>query len=480
MNKLQGISPERVFHYFEQICAIPHGSKNTDKISQFCLDFAAEHNLSAERDGANNVIIRKNASIGYENSPSVILQGHLDMVCQKTADSNINFDTDAINAYIDGDFVTAENTTLGADNGIAVAMILAILENNDISHPPLEAVFTADEEIGMLGAAALDCSKLKGRRMINLDAEEDWAVTVSCAGGSDFVMTIPTNRKKSSGRKAELIIKGLKGGHSGMEINSGRVNADILAGRVLNYLNKYCEFGIISVNGGDKGNAIANTCTIELLSNDTDALVQTAEEYFKIIKNEISERESNFSPEIIVSDFNNFDIIDTDSARKLEQILVCVPNGVTEMSAEISGLVETSLNLGILKTDENEITLHFTLRSNKLSAMEYLEERLFTLAKAVGCDTKTFGHYPPWEFNENSVMQKLYKEVFTEQFGHEPETAAIHAGLECGTFSAKMNNLDCIAIGPTMFDVHTVNEKLSISSTKAIYELLLKLLERCK
>lgn len=480
MNKLQGLSPERVFYYFEQICQIPHGSKNMDKISRFCLDFANRNQLWAERDSANNVIIRKNASQGYENSPTVILQGHLDMVCQKTADSNICFDTDAIKAYTDGDFVTAENTTLGADNGIAVAMILAILENKDIAHPPLEAVFTTDEEIGMLGAVALDCSQLKGRRMINLDAEEDWAVTVSCAGGSDFVMTIPTNRKKSNGKKTELVIKGLKGGHSGMEINSGRVNADILAGRVLNYLHRHCEFDIIAVNGGDKGNAIANMCKIELVSNDTDTLVKKADEYFKIIKKEISDRESDFSPEIIVSDSDNFDIISTDAAQKLEQILVCVPNGVMEMSAEISGLVETSLNLGILQTSESEITLHFTLRSNKLSAMEYLEERLLTLAKAVGCDTKTFGHYPPWEFNENSVMQKLYKEAFTRQFGHEPEVAAIHAGLECGTFSAKMDNLDCIAIGPTMFDVHTVNEKLSISSTKAIYELLLNLLERCK
>lgn len=480
MSILQAVAPERVFYYFGKLCQIPRGSGDMDKISRFCMDFAEENGLETQRDGANNVIIRKNASRGYENSPTVILQGHLDMVCQKTADSNIDFSTDAIQPYIDGDFVKAKNTTLGADNGIAVAMILAILEDKDIAHPALEAVFTTDEEIGMIGAAALDCVCLKGRRMINIDAEEDWAVTVSCAGGSDLVMTIPTIRTKKRGKRVRLLIKGLKGGHSGMEINSGRINANILGGRVLNYLKKRCDFDIISVNGGDKGNAIANMCDIQLCVNDADALTKAARECFEIIKNEISRRENDFSPEIIVSDDGEFDIIDTVSAQKLERILVCAPNGVMQMSAEIDGLVETSLNLGILKTDADEIILHFTLRSNKKSAMEYLEERLILLAKTVGCSVKAFGHYPPWEFNEESKMQKLYAEVYSEKFGHAPEMSAIHAGLECGTFAAKMENLDCIAIGPTMYDVHTVNEKLSISSTKAVYGLLLKLLERCR
>lgn len=264
MAKLDSLKPLNVFKYFEEICNIPHGSENMDAISEYCVKFAENHSLKYIRDDANNVIIFKSATDGYENAEPVILQGHLDMVCQKTEESNIDFMKDGLDLYVDGDFVKAHGTTLGADNGIAVAMILAILESDEISHPEIQAVFTTDEEIGMVGAGKLDMSVLTAKKMINLDAEEDDAITVSCAGGSDFKAVIPVNRVKQTGTKITVTLKGLKGGHSGVEIDKGRVNADVLAGRFLNHMSNIADFDIIAINGGDKGNAIPNLCRIEL------------------------------------------------------------------------------------------------------------------------------------------------------------------------------------------------------------------------
>ncbi len=480
MDKLKGLKPGRVFRYFEEICNIPRGSGDMDKISNYCMEFAKRHSLNAICDEAKNVIIFKAGSKGYENAEPIILQGHLDMVCQKTDSCNIDFKKDGIKPYADGDFVKAEGTTLGADNGIAVAMILAILEDDKISHPPIEAVFTTDEEVGMIGAGKLDVSHLKGRKMINLDAEEIDTVTVSCAGGSDFKMMLPVSRKKSAGKKVRLAIKGLKGGHSGVEINKGRVNANIITGRILNYLNDVCNIDIIEINGGDKANAIPLCCRVDLAVEDADDFKSKTEEYIKIIKSEIAHREEGFEASIITGGTEECDVLDLKTKNDLIFMLTSVPNGVVEMSAEIEGLVETSLNLGILKTDNEGISAHFALRSNKKSALDFLEARLKVFADYAGFKTEAFGHYPPWEFNDKSKLQGLYKEKFRESFGYEPEVVAIHAGLECGMFSAKIQNLDCIAVGPQLSDVHTVNESLSISSTEKVFDLLLEVLKSCR
>lgn len=479
MGKLDNVAPCRVFKYFEEISAIPRGSGNMNAISSYCMDFAAKHQLKAMRDEADNVIIFKAGTKGYENAEPVILQGHLDMVCQKTEESKIDFDKDGLKLYVDGDFVKAEGTTLGADNGIAVAMIMAILESSDIPHPPIEAVFTTDEETGMIGAGKLSCECLKGRKMINLDAEEPDTVTVSCAGGSDFRLNLLTSRTKSRGRRVDVIIKGLKGGHSGVEINSGRINANILAGRILNYAKSVTDFEIISIDGGDKGNAIPVGCTIQLVVQETSRFMAKMTEYFEVIKAEYSDREDFI---ILAEELNEgeFDVIGSEAKQSLLYLLMSVPNGVQEMSMSVSGLVETSLNLGILKTYDDKITLLFTLRSNKQSALLFLEEKMKVICSVTGGEIETSGHYPPWEYNDKSELKKMYMDVFKEKFGYEPTVAAIHAGLECGVFSAKIQELDCIAIGPQLSDVHTVNERLSISSTKDIYELLLNLLKNCK
>ena len=480
MSVLGSLEPKRVFKYFEEISAIPRGSGNMEGIAEYCINFAKKHSLKAVKDNANNVIIYKNASEGYENADPVILQGHLDIVCQKTEDTNIDFLKDGLEIYRDGNFVKAKGTTLGADNGIAVAMVLAILEDNSLPHPAIEAIFTTDEEIGMIGAGKLDFSLISAKKMINLDAEEDDTVTVSCAGGSDFEVNIPLESEINKGTEIAITLGGLKGGHSGVEINSGRVNSNILAGRFLNHMQNITNFGIISINGGDKANAIPNCTVIKLCTDNPESFEETAKGYLEIIKNEISAREPNFSFKTDVSPNKDCLVINPDLTEKIISALVSAPNGVMEMSAEIEGLVETSINLGILETNENEVVMHFALRSNKSSALYALEEKLTAFFKSVPCKINTFGHYPPWEFKSDSVLRELYKETYTELFDTEPKVEAIHAGLECGLFSSHIEGLDCIAIGPQLFDVHTVNEKLSISSVERIFNLLLKILEKSR
>ncbi len=481
MTKLSGIKPERVFKYFEEITKIPHGSEDMDKISSYCMDFAEKNSLRAVRDEANNVIIFKSATKGYEESEPVILQGHLDMVCQKEPGNLIDFKKDGLRIYVDGNFVKADGTTLGADNGIAVAMILAILESDEYNHPAIEAVFTTDEEIGMIGAGKLDTSLLSGRKMINLDAEEPDTLTVSCAGGSDFKLTIPTKRKKAAGKMVEINIKGLKGGHSGIEINSGRINANILAGRILDFAKTVCDFEMIDICGGDKGNAIPLACKIRLVVPESEAFAERLQSYFEVIKQEYADgEEKGIKMTAEVLDDGEYDVIDSAISEKLIYILLTTPNGVQKMSEKIEGLVETSLNLGILNTEADEITMLFTLRSNKKSALEFLEKKMKTFVSVIEGEVETSGHYPPWEFNADSKMQGLYKKVFSEKFGYEPTVVAIHAGLECGIFSSMIKNLDCIAIGPQLHDVHTVKERLSISSTQEIFDLVLKMLESCR
>ena len=479
MSVLQSLQPERVFYYFEEITKIPHGSGDMTKIASFCVNFAKEHNLRYYHDDANNVVIYKDGTKHLKDAEPIILQGHLDMVCQKTEDSNIDFFNDPLEIFIDGDFIKAKNTTLGADNGIAVACVLAILESDSYTHPPIEAVFTTDEETGMVGANHLDTSVLKSKRMINIHSEEDDTMTVSCAGGADFLATFNFQREAIEGVEIELILKGLKGGHSGIEIDKGRVNANILAGRVLNHL-KTTDFNLLSINGGDKTNAITNLCKINLCVSNKDNFIKEATQYLKIIKDEITAREEYFDYQINILESGEFKAINKESANAIIYALECMPNGVLDMSAEINGLVETSLNLGILATNENSTELKTSLRSNKMSALSALEERLKTFFSILPCECTTFDKYPSWEFNSSSTLQGLFKEIYEKETGKALKVEAIHAGLECGVFASKIKDFDCISIGPNMFDVHTVKERLSITSTERTFKILLKVLENCK
>ncbi len=477
---MSNLKPERVFYYFKQISDVPRGSGNCGGMARYCKNFAINHNLKYIKDAADNVVIFKNGTPGYENSEPVILQGHTDMVCQKTEDATTDFINRGIELFVDGDFLKAKKTTLGADNGIAVAMILAILESDNITHPPIEAVFTSDEEIGLIGAGKLDMTVLSAKKMINLDSEEDDTVTVSCAGGCHFLTKTPVAYQEKNGTKITVTLKGLKGGHSGVEINNNRVNADTLAGRFLNHIKHAVEFDIININGGDKDNAIPNKCAIELCVDDADLFIKTAEAYLDIIKAEISDRESGFTFTFSKGETSSYKVLCDDIKEKLIFALTCVPNGVLEMSADIAGLVQTSLNLGVLKIENDALSLHFGLRSNKKSGLYFLIEKLQAFFGSVNWETDTNGHYPPWEYKDNSQLREIYKAVYADYFGKAPKVEAIHAGLECGVFADAIEGIDCISIGPALYDVHTVNEKLSISSTENVFNILLKILEKLK
>ncbi len=464
----------KVFEYFHKVTAIPRGSGDTKRIADYLVSFAQENSLRFVRDDANNVIIFKDGMLGGEDKEPVILQGHTDMVCQQTADSNHDFSIDGPEIIKDGDFLKANKTTLGADNGVAVAIILAILESKDISHPPIEAVFTSDEEIGMVGASALDMSPLKSKIMINIDSEEDDTVTVSCAGGNDIMMTLPLEKEEFSAREYNITFSGLQGGHSGVEIHKGRANANILAGRFLEHFSENMEVRLNGINGGDKSNAICLECSFNLATN-CETFKEDAEAFLTKIKSEISVKEPDFS-------FKIEEVGKTKTAfskslcEKIIFLLSNTPDGVIKMSDEISGLVETSSNLGILQTNENEIFFDFSLRSNKLSQLHNLAETFVSLGKNVDASVENGGFYPPWEYSANSKLEKIYTECYKDFFGINPKISAIHAGLECGVFASKIEGLTAISVGPQMYDVHTANERLSISSTEKFVELLINVL----
>ncbi len=480
MAVLQHLEPKDVFKYFEEISAVPRGSGNRDKIAQYCMNFASEHGLKAVCDNAKNVVIYKEAAKGYENASPVILQGHLDMVCQKVQGCAHDFEKDGIALKVDGDVISAYGTTLGADNGIAVAMVLAILASDNIPHPPIEAVFTADEEIGMLGALELDASLLSGKRMINLDSEEEDVMTVSCAGGSDFSSKLCVQRKSVCKTLVNVTLKGLRGGHSGICINEKRVNANILAGRFLKTLESCAEFYIVSINGGDKANAIPLLCEISMCVSDAQGFKNKAEDILCALANEISSREPDFAFDISVGEKGEYNVFDDESKKALVYSLVCTPNGVQDMSADIDGLVETSLNLGVLQTEPDSVNLRYALRSNKKTALRFLEHRMAEFYSVLPAKTSVSGQYPPWEFKKDSIMQKVYCDAYRNTFNKEVKVEAIHAGLECGVFCDMIDGLDCIAIGPDAVDVHTVNEHLSASSVERIYTLVKAVLAQCK
>lgn len=469
-----------VFRYFKEICEIPHGSGNMDAISDYCLRFAENNGLRAVTDGAKNVVIYKSGTKGYENAEPIILQGHLDMVCQKREDIGFDFEKNGIKTYTDGDFIKAEGTTLGADNGIAVAMIMSVLASPDLPHPPIEAVFTTDEEIGMIGAKKLDFSAFKAKRMINLDSEEADVLTVSCAGGSDFVSFMPTEKTTVHGTKILLEIGGLKGGHSGADIDKCRVNANMLAARILNFAKKTADFHLIKINGGTKNNAIPFSCKAELAVKDAEGFISTMKDGISALKNEIGDREEACLINLTAETEGDFEALTPCDRDRLIYLLLTTPNGIVDMSAQIENLVETSLNLGVLKTESDGIVMQYALRSNKSSALTFLEDRMTAFAEYNGCKAQASCRYEPWEFKKDSELCKLYSEAFCERFGREIKVSAIHAGLECAVFAGEIEDLDCISVGPDMFDVHTVNERLSISSAEEIFELLCDVLKKCK
>ncbi len=475
-KKLAGLQPASVFSYFEKICSIPHGSRNTKAISDYLVSFAQSHDIRYEQDELNNVVMYQEGTCGYEDHAPVILQGHMDMVCEKNADCPINMDTDGLDIDHDAEWIFANGTTLGGDNGIAVAYILALLEDKTIPHPPLEIIITVDEEIGMEGAAGVDLSRFQSRTMINLDSEDEGVFTVSCAGGARSVIQMSVQRRVVYGPCVKLTVEGLRGGHSGVEIHKKLANANKVMGQFLGRIQKLMPLCITKLSGGAKDNAIPRFCEATLipLGMHIERINDIAAELQAEIREQFDE------PEAIVRgddvDVLGGNALTTECTAKIIALLNAAPNGVQTMSEDIDGLVQTSLNLGVMSLDE-ELTLTFAVRSSVNSEKMELLNRLQELAAFYDGTTSVMGDYPAWEYKKDSRLRDTMVATFSRMFGKEPDVVAIHAGLECGLLSEKLPGLDCVSIGPDMQDIHTSREKLSIASTKRTWAFLLEVLK---
>ncbi|MCH5190634.1 MAG: aminoacyl-histidine dipeptidase [Oscillospiraceae bacterium] len=469
MRVLENLEPKKVFDYFEDLCAIPHGSGNTKQISDYCVDFAKKHGLSYTQDEWNNVIIRKDASKGYENSPTVILQGHLDMVCEKDSGVPIDFLKDPLILSLNGDFVSAKGTTLGGDDGIAVAMALSVLDSNSLLHPPLEVLFTTDEETGMYGAAGFNTSLLEGKILINIDSEDEGVLTAGCAGGAraEIKKSVHFSERKDT---KKIVISGLAGGHSGVEIHKNRYNANKLMAELL---NKIPHFQLAHIAGGAKDNVIPNECECEL-STDCD-LNEIVREF---INNKKNADEPNLK--ITVTDGEERSVADEETSKEIVKLISSFPNGVQKMNAQIPNLVQTSLNLGVLKTENGSLLCTFSVRSSVNSEKDGVLKELSKIAKDFGADYSDHGHYPAWEYRENSPLRDVMIKTFESLYGRKPTVDVIHAGLECGFFCDKIDGLDAVSFGPDLFDIHTARERLSVSSTQRTYKFLCEILKNLR
>lgn len=510
MGVLTGLYPQRVFDHFEELTRIPRGSGNEKAVSDHLVSFAKEHGLSYVQDKANNVIMIKEASDGYEAEEPIILQGHMDMVAVKDADCVLSLEHDALDIGVEGDTVYAKGTSLGGDDGIALAYVLALLEDEALSHPRLEAVFTTDEEVGMNGAAAIDLSMLKGRRLINIDSEEEGVLTVGCAGGVRVHSVIPVKRERSRGVTARVRIDGLQGGHSGAEIHKQRGNANVLMGRFLNGLSVKMSYALVSCTGGTKDNAIPVEAEAELVIpvKEKEALVTAVAEYDKMLQKEFANRDAGVRVLLIFcetdsanasddagcgereiklqpgdtgcGDFaeSGYYTLDEASTKTAARFLACVPDGVQAMSTDIDGLVETSLNMGIVRLTEKGLETDHSIRSSVASAKDALREKLTALSALAGGTVSCHGDYPAWEYRKDSPLRECMIAQYRELFGKEPRVEVIHAGLECGLLSAKLPGLDCVSFGPDLTDIHTTSERMHIASVGRMYEYLRALIEK--
>ncbi|MBQ2729722.1 MAG: aminoacyl-histidine dipeptidase [Clostridia bacterium] len=481
MSVLKGLSPEKVFGYFELLSSVPHGSGNTKQISDICVDFAKKKGLEYYRDKLNNVIIYKDATEGYENHETVILQGHLDMVCAYEPDCEIDMEKEGLILETDGEWVWAKKTSLGADNAVAVAVIMAILDDKELCHPRIEAVFTVDEETGMDGAQGLDMTKLCGRKLINLDSEEEGVFTVGCAGGARVNCALSCNREDLGGKYEyfKVVISGLKGGHSGVEIDKCRGSANRLMGRMLYHIAENTDIRICELSGGALDNVIPKACEAVVAVPDgmAEAFESAICSYDSIYKNEFSTAD----PDVFVACercASPAAAVTAEDTKKLLTVLYILPYHVQEMSADIKGLVQTSLNMGVLKLNNDKLTFSFAVRSSVTSQKEELIRRVRACVEFAGGEVSVHGDYPAWQYAKVSPLRDTVLSAYKSLTGKDGEVMAIHAGLECGLFSEKLCGLDCISFGPDLRDVHSTRERLNVPSTERMYRLVCEILKR--
>lgn len=474
MKVLEHLEPSGVFHFFEEICGIPHTSFHEKQLSDYCVAFAKERHLYYEQDDLGNVIIIKEATAGYETVEPIILQGHLDMVGDKTPDCDIDLEKDGLRLGIDGDWIYAKGTTLGGDDGIAVAYALAILDADDIPHPRLEAVLTVSEEVGLIGATNIDLSCCKAKRLLNIDSEEEGIFTVGCAGGMRLQADIPVKRTPSSGLCLDFQFQGILGGHSGMEINSGLANANALTGRFLLLLKKACSFDVITLSGGVKENVIPKDASFSLLIGQADltAVETVLADFNAQIASEYAVADPNANLVMASAGVADAYVLDRNSKEALLTALNLMPNGVQAMSMDLPGLVETSLNMGVIRLSEDTLQLCFSVRSSVASAKAATADKVIQLTEFLGGSVSISGEYPAWPLARDSKFREQCVEVYQNLFGQEPQVVTLHAGLECGILSEKIPGLDCISIGPDLKEIHTVKERASISSVARVWEFI--------
>ena len=480
MKVLENLEPKKVFTFFEEITQIPHGSYNLDGIRKYLIDFAEKRNLEYIADDAGNVIIKKSATAGYEDKPGVILQGHMDMVAVCEEGSGIDMKTHPLELFKDGDLIGAKQTSLGGDDGIAVAMALSILDSDDISHPALEVVITANEETGMEGASGLDISNLNFRKLINIDSEDEGIFTVGCAGGARVYCTLDRyDMGYALHTIYELKISGLIGGHSGQMINKGRMNACKAMGRIL---AKACDpdgcSSLLNISGGSADNVIPSECsaTVMIPLYHADEFLNIVNKEADLLKKEYSETDPGFVFTLSEIDTDEEEPEMSLSLKKAAELIDAFPNGVIKMSEDVEGLVQTSLNLGILKCENGAMTCEFSVRSSVSEEKEELISRLTEIISDFEGTYSISGDYPGWKYAVESPLRDTMVRVFKEMYGKDPKVEAIHAGLECGFFIDKAPDMDAVSFGPDMQDIHSPKERLSISSTARTYEYLLKVL----
>lgn len=482
MAVLSNLEPKAVFGYFEKLCAVPHGSGNTKIISDLCVSFARELGLKWRQDETNNVVIWKDGTPGYETSAPVILQGHMDMVCAKTEDCTKDMAREGLDLATDGEYVWAEKTSLGGDNCIAVAMALAILADKTLPHPPLEAVFTVDEEVGMDGALALDCSDLKGRQLLNLDSEEEGVFTVSCAGGVRMDCVLPGPQSPLAGETGySVAVSGLQGGHSGADIDKGRASANVLMGRVLySAMERIPGLRLADIRGGKFDNVICSrTDAMAAVPAGQEAAFEAfLQELDGILKNEYAGCDGGVTLTCERAAVETAMSVE-DTHRVLRTLLI-LPQGVQAMNVDFPGLVQTSLNLGVMTMEADGLHFSFSLRSCIASQKAELCRRVRAIVETGGGTTAERSSYPGWQYRRDSVLRQRLMDAYRDLTGKDARIEATHGGLECGLFIEKIPGLDAVSLGPELRDIHSPRERLGVASTERVYRLVCEFLKRSR
>lgn len=465
-----------VLEYFKEVSSIPRGSGYNTKISNYLVGFAKKHGFDYVQDEAENVVIYKPASKGYEGCPPLIMQGHMDMVCEKVGEDTHDFMNEGITLITKDNYITADGTTLGADDGIALAYMLEFLADDSLVCPPLEMVFTTDEEIGMIGAKKFDAGVLRGKHMINLDSEEEKGFIAACAGGATAGTDIPIKKETREGVLFDIRISGLKGGHSGVDIDKNRANAVLLLGRILAYLPEE-YFGLVDIGGGNKDNVIPNEAYAKIVvdAGQIDEFSEICSGAAVILTDELNAAEPELEINIIEDSVDrvlSYDALDSDSYAKIFYYLTYVPNGIQVMSSSIPGMVESSQNLGILKMHDELISICVSMRSQKPSYIEYMTKKLEGMASMLDAVFDVSGEYPGYDMSLESQFRDMMCKAYEESFGRKPEVSAIHAGLEIGVFASRIPGLEIVSIGPDTFDIHTVDERIDVGSVHRVEKFL--------